>query len=80
MLLLSTLSTAAILLPYLTRPTWAEFAPDGQNIFVYLAQSSGPNSTLGDLCANTAIDAVILGFVRSFSGTGGYRAFDLFAK
>ena len=48
----------------------------GENLFVYLSQSSGHNASLIDLCNEDAIDVVILGFVRSFTGIGGYPKID----
>ncbi|PVI00101.1 glycoside hydrolase family 18 protein [Periconia macrospinosa] len=76
MVLLSTLSTAAVILYHLTKPTQAIFDPDGQNLFVYFSQSSGKNASLDDLCGSDAVDAVIIGFLRSFTGTRGYPTVD----
>ena len=53
-----------------------DISPDGKNLIVYLSKSSGPDASLQQLCAESAIDAVILGFVRSFTGTDGYPTVD----
>ncbi|KAF1960995.1 glycoside hydrolase, partial [Byssothecium circinans] len=34
------------------------------------------NASLNDLCTNAAVDVVIIGFVRSFTGTAGYPTID----
>ncbi|GME22526.1 glycosyltransferase family 2 protein [Neofusicoccum parvum] len=55
----------------------AEFNPDGTaNLFVYYAQASGRNASLGELCRHPSIDAVILGFIRDFNNTAGYPTVD----
>ncbi|KAF1975597.1 glycoside hydrolase, partial [Bimuria novae-zelandiae CBS 107.79] len=40
------------------------------------SQSSGRNASLNNLCINAAVDVIILGFVRSFTDTGGYPTID----
>lgn len=55
----------------------AELNPNGTgNLFVYYAQSSGRNARLDQLCLHPKIDAVILGFIRDFSGTASYPTVD----
>ncbi|CAI6330371.1 unnamed protein product [Periconia digitata] len=70
------LYTATTLFSCLAGHTWAEFTANDQNLFVYFSQSSGRNSSLDNLCNSAAIDVVILGFVRSFTGTAGYPTID----
>jgi chitinase len=68
---------AAVILCYLATLTLAEFDANGtQNLFVYFSQSSGHDANLTNLCTSTAVDVVILGFVRDFNGTAGYPTID----
>lgn len=48
------------------------------NLVVYWGQAPGSSdSRLVDLCNEPSVDVVIIGFVRDFSGPGGYPRFDL---
>lgn len=69
-------SIATIVLCHVVIRTSAELASTGQNLIVYFSQSSGRNANLTDLCMTAAVDVVIIGFVRSFNGTGGYPTVD----
>ncbi|OJD40436.1 glycoside hydrolase [Diplodia corticola] len=65
---------AAALLPPLS---CAVFNPNATtNLFVYYAQSSGRYARLDELCLQSAVDVVILGFIRDFNATAGYPTID----